>query len=65
MRTDGRRELRRPPGAVLRPLGLLAVAVVTGFGMWRALMQDGHHPIDRHTARHEHPRPDHPQDARP
>ena len=40
MRTEGR-ELRRPRGAVLGPLGLLLVALVTGFGMWRALMSDG------------------------
>ena len=44
MRTDGRRELRRPAGAVLRPLGMLVAAVASGFGMWHALMQDGQRP---------------------
>ena len=42
MRTEAR-ELRRPLGAVLRPLGLLAAAVVIGFGMWRVLMRDTRH----------------------
>lgn len=51
MRRHGRR-LRRPRGAVLGPLGLLLVAVVTGFGMWHVLMQDGPAPTDRLT-RHE------------
>jgi len=40
MRTEGRRAMRRPRGAVLRPLGLLLAAAVTGLGMWHALMQD-------------------------
>jgi hypothetical protein len=40
MRMDGRREVRRPRSAVLRPLGLLVAAAVTGFGMWHALMHD-------------------------
>ncbi len=47
MRTDGRRELRRPAGAVLRPLGLLVAAVASGFGMWHALMQDAAVHADR------------------
>jgi hypothetical protein len=40
MRTDGGREMGRPRGAVLWPLGLLLTAVATGFGMWHALMHD-------------------------
>ncbi len=42
MRTEGRRR-GRPRGAVLGPLGLIIVAVATGFGMWHALMRE---PID-------------------
>ena len=41
MRTDGARESRRPRGVVLRPLALLLAGVLTGFGMWHVLMQDG------------------------
>jgi hypothetical protein len=41
MRTDGRHEAERPRGAVLGPLALLLAAAATGYGMWRALMQDG------------------------
>ena len=52
MRTDGR-ELRRPLGAVLGPLGLLLIAAATGFGMWYALMQDGGAPPDTRLTRHE------------
>jgi hypothetical protein len=52
MRTDGR-ELRRPRSAVLGPLGLLLIAVVTGFVMWRVLMQDGGTPTDERLTRHE------------
>jgi hypothetical protein len=40
-RMDGGVELQRPRGAVLRPLGLLVAAVLTGLGMWHVLMQDG------------------------
>jgi hypothetical protein len=40
-RMDGGVDLQRPRGAVLRPLGLLLAAVLTGFGMWHVLMQDG------------------------
>ncbi len=47
MRTDGLRETKRPRGAVLRPLGLLLAAVVTGLGMWRVLMHDGLGPDPR------------------
>jgi hypothetical protein len=55
MRTDGLRDARRPRGAVLRPLGLLLAAVVTGFGMWHVLMQDGRSPrADRHVGRNGH-----------
>jgi hypothetical protein len=52
MRMDGR-ELRRPRGAVLGPLGLLLIAVVTGFGMWRVLMRDGGGSTDARLTRHE------------
>jgi hypothetical protein len=41
MWTDGGGNLRRPRGAVLRPLGLLAAAVLIGLGLWHVLMQDG------------------------
>jgi len=40
MRTDGRRDAERPRGAVLGPLALLLAAAATGYGMWRALMQN-------------------------
>ena len=43
MRTVEAREVRRPRGMVLRPLVLLLAAIVTGLGMWHALMQDGGH----------------------
>jgi hypothetical protein len=39
MRTD-RRDEERPRGAVLGPLALLLAAAATGYGMWRALMQN-------------------------
>lgn len=52
MRTEGR-ELRRPRGAVLGPLGLLLLAVVTGFGMWHVLMQDAPTPPDHRLSRHQ------------
>ena len=39
MRTEGRRR-GRPRGAVLGPLGLIIVAVATGFGMWHVLMRE-------------------------
>jgi len=48
MRTDAR-ELRRPVGAVLRPLGLLAAAIVIGLGMWQVLTWDD----GRRGARHD------------
>jgi len=48
MRTDAR-ELRRPVGAVLRPLGLLAAAIVIGLGMWQVLTWDD----GRRSARHD------------
>jgi hypothetical protein len=44
MRADGRRNMKRPRGAVLRPLGILIAAAASGFGMWHALMQDGAGP---------------------
>ena len=44
MRTDGRRDVERPRGAVLGPLALLLAAAATGYGMWHALMQDGADP---------------------
>jgi hypothetical protein len=37
---DGRRDDRRPAGAVLGPLALLIAAAALGFGMWRVLMRD-------------------------
>ena len=40
MRTDGRRDAERPRGAVLGPLALLLATAATGYGMWRALMQN-------------------------
>ena len=40
MRTDGRRDIGRPRGAVLGPLGLLIAALATGFGMWHVLMRE-------------------------
>jgi hypothetical protein len=52
MGTEGR-ELRRPRGAVLGPLGLLLVALVTGFGMWRALMQESEAPPPERLTRHQ------------
>jgi hypothetical protein len=55
MRMDGR-ELRRPRGAVLGPLGLLLIAVATGFGMWHVLMQDRVAPRAARLTRHESPR---------
>ncbi len=63
MRTEGRRELRRPVGAVLRPVGLLVAAVASGFGMWHALVQDGA-STERH-ARHERAPRVHVESARP
>ena len=39
MLTDGR-GAERPRGAVLGPLALLLAAAATGYGMWRALMQN-------------------------
>ena len=39
MRTD-RRDAERPRGAVLGPLALLLATAATGYGMWRALMQN-------------------------
>ena len=62
MRTDGRRELRRPVGALLRPLGFLVFAIAGGFGMWHALVEDGlaHRTTIRQDSRHPHvvsPRP--------
>lgn len=56
MRTDGRRGLRRPRGAVLRPLGILIAAVAGGVGMWHALMQDpgGGRTVSAQLSRREH-----------
>lgn len=62
MRTDGRRELRRPVGAVLRPLGLLVAAVASGFGMWHALVQDG---VSHHATHQRHPQHQHVEPTRP
>ncbi len=53
MRTDGRRRVRRPPGAVLRPLGLLAAAAMTSFGMWRALVADRAVEAPERLSRHD------------
>lgn len=53
MRMDGRREVRRPRGAVLRPLGLLLAAAVTGFGMWHALMHDERPAVGTRLSRHD------------
>jgi hypothetical protein len=39
MRMDGR-EIGRPRGAVLGPLGLLLAAVMSAFGLWHALTND-------------------------
>lgn len=52
MRTEGSRELRRPRGVVLRPLGLLLAAIATGLGMWHVLMRDGGR-LDRRLGRHD------------
>jgi hypothetical protein len=56
MRTDGGRVLGRPRGAVLRPLGLLLVAALTGFGMWHVLVHDGLGPDDGRLTRHHQAR---------
>ena len=55
MRVDGRRKLRRPRAAVLRPLGLLLAAAASGFGMWQALMQDGGAASGTQLSRRMHP----------
>jgi hypothetical protein len=39
MRMEGR-ELERPRGAVLGPLGLLLAAAMSAFGLWHALTTD-------------------------
>ncbi len=51
MRTDGRREHRRPRGAVLGPLGLLLAALATGFGMWHVLTREPD-PVGERLSRH-------------
>ena len=55
MRTDGRRDLGRPRGAVLGPLGLLLAAVATGFGMWHVLMREPAEPVGEQLSRHHVP----------
>jgi hypothetical protein len=55
MRTDGRRERRRPRGAVLGPLGLLLAAVATGFGMWHVLTREPVVPSVERLSRHHVP----------
>jgi hypothetical protein len=51
MRMDGRREHRRPRGAVLGPLGLLLAALATGFGMWHVLTREPE-PVAELLSRH-------------
>lgn len=63
MRTDGPGELRRPAGAVLRPLALLVAAVASGLGMWHVLMQDG--AAHSRSSRHVHHHRPAPQPTRP
>ena len=64
MRTDERRDMRRPRGAVLRPLGLLIAAIATGVGMWRVLMRDDG-PPDAQLSRYDAAALAHGSDATP
>ena len=64
MRTDVRRDMRRPRGAVLRPLGLLIAAIASGVGMWRVLMRDDGPPPAQLT-RNDAPALAHASDATP
>ena len=57
MRTDGR-ELGRPRGAVLGPLGLLLAALATGFGMWHVLTREPAAPRVERLSRHHVPQVD-------
>jgi ABC-type Zn2+ transport system substrate-binding protein/surface adhesin len=64
MRMDERPAMRRPRGAVLRPLGLLIAAIASGVGMWRVLMRDDGSPAAQ-LSRYDAPALAHGSDATP